>query len=204
MAKVPAHCQATATPLKSPLPFKPVPDIVSAMATILVVDDERNIRRSLRMVLESESYDVLDAESAELGLALIETERVDCLLLDLKLPGMSGMDALGRLKTAHGFTNPPVIVISGHGTVTDAVQATRLGAFDFLEKPLDRERVVITIRNALRQRRMAREVGRLRRQVAGTSAMIGDSPIMHRLLDEIAKVAPTRGRVLISGGKRYR
>ena len=169
-------------------------------STILVIDDEKNIRRTLRMVLESEDYDVLDAGSAEEGLALLD-DPVGCVLLDLKLPGISGMEALAKLQTdeGSGHTSVPVIVISGHGTVSDAVQATRLGAFDFLEKPLDRERVVITVRNALRQRRMEQEVGRLRRQVAGRFEMIGKSGVMQKLFSEISKVAPTRGRVLISG-----
>ena len=168
--------------------------------TVLVVDDEKNIRRTLRMVLESEGYEVLDAASAEEGLGLVADQSPDCVLLDLKLPGMSGLDALARLQVdAEGETLVPVIVISGHGTVSDAVQATRLGAFDFLEKPLDRERVVITLRNAMKQRAMAREVDHLREQVKGRFEMIGKSPVMQKLFDQIAKVAPTKGRVLISG-----
>jgi DNA-binding NtrC family response regulator len=168
--------------------------------TVLVIDDEKNIRRTLRMVLESEGYEVLDAESAEEGLKVVEEHAPDCLLLDLKLPGMSGLDALAKLQADEpGETQVPVIVISGHGTVSDAVQATRLGAFDFLEKPLDRDRVVITLRNALRQRAMAREVDQLREQVKGRFEMIGNSQVMQQLFDQIAKVAPTKGRVLISG-----
>jgi two-component system, NtrC family, nitrogen regulation response regulator NtrX len=171
-----------------------------ALATILVIDDEKNIRRTLRMVLESEGYRVLEADSAEAGLKVLEEESVNGVLLDLKLPGMSGLEALARLHTeASGGPTVPVIVISGHGTVTDAVQATRLGAFDFLEKPLDRERVVITLRNALRQGAMAREVGQLRQQVKGRFEMIGTCPLMQKLFSEISKVAPTKGRVLISG-----
>jgi DNA-binding NtrC family response regulator len=186
------------------------------LATVLVIDDEKNIRRTLRMVLESEDYRVLEAPSAEEGLQVLEEETVHAIILDLKLPKMSGLDALGRLQaggpqrihsdggddrpvSSSGGTTLPVIVISGHGTVSDAVQATRLGAFDFLEKPLDRERVVITLRNALRQGAMAREVGQLRAQVTGRFKMIGSSPAMQKLFSEIAKVAPTKGRVLITG-----
>ena len=172
----------------------------SPPCTVLVVDDEKNIRRTLRMVLESEDYRVLDAAAAEEGLALIEENLVHCILLDLKLPGMSGMEALDRLQAeSPGETAIPVVVISGHGTVADAVHATKLGAFDFLEKPLDRDRVIITVRNALRQQRMAREVDELREQVKGRFEMIGRSPVMQRLFTEIAKVAPTKGRVLITG-----
>jgi two-component system, NtrC family, nitrogen regulation response regulator NtrX len=171
-----------------------------ARETVLVIDDEKNIRRTLRMVLESEDYSVIDAPSAEEGLKALEEQGADSLLLDLKLPGMSGLEALTRLQSdTPGETAVPVIVISGHGTVADAVQATRLGAFDFLEKPLDRDRVVITLRNALRQRAMAREVDQLREQVKGRFEMIGNSPVMQKLFKEIAKVAPTKGRVLITG-----
>ncbi|MBW2731884.1 MAG: sigma-54-dependent Fis family transcriptional regulator [Deltaproteobacteria bacterium] len=185
--------------------------MLRANASILVIDDEKNIRRTLRMVLESEGYDVLDAATAEAGLdylteagtadSPLHTPPVDCVLLDLKLPKMSGMEALARMQTHEGSgeTQVPVIVISGHGTVTDAVQATRLGAYDFLEKPLDRDRVVITVRNALARSKMEREVGRLRREVAGRFEMIGESPQMQKLFAEIAKIAPTHGRVLIGG-----
>jgi DNA-binding NtrC family response regulator len=170
------------------------------LATVLVVDDEKNIRRTLRMVLESEDYRVLEAGSAEEGLKLLEEESVDCMLLDLKLPGMSGLDALARLHGEGHGPHIPVIVISGHGTVSDAVQATRLGAFDFLEKPLDRDRVVITLRNALRAGAMAREVGQLRQQVMGRFEMIGASALMQKLFGEITKVAPAaKARVLITG-----
>jgi DNA-binding NtrC family response regulator len=168
------------------------------LATVLVIDDEKNIRRTLGMVLE-EDYRVLEAASAEEGLKLLEEEAVHAILLDLKLPGMSGMEALQKLGIEGRGTALPVIVISGHGTVADAVQATRLGAFDFLEKPLDRERVVITLRNALRQGAMAREVGHLRAQVKGRFQMIGASPAMRKLFEEIEKVARTKGRVLITG-----
>jgi two-component system nitrogen regulation response regulator NtrX len=170
-------------------------------ATILVIDDEKNIRRTLRMVLESEGYSVLDSASAEEGLNLLDERTVHCLLLDLKLPGISGMEALEQLQQSSATQGPalPVIVISGHGTVADAVQATRLGAFDFLEKPLDRERVLIAVRNALRQQQIECEVDQLRRQVTGRFEMIGNSPVIQQLFAQIAKVAPTRGRVLITG-----
>ena len=173
---------------------------MAGKATVLVIDDEKNIRRTLRMVLESEGYEVLDAGTAEEGLSLLEEQGADCVLLDLRLPGMSGLDALSRLQAEEpGETQLPVIVISGHGTVADAVQATRLGAFDFLEKPLDRDRVVITLRNALKQRDMARKVDKLREQIKGRFEMIGNSQLMQKLFHEIAKVAPTKGRVLITG-----
>ncbi len=170
------------------------------LATILVIDDEKNIRRTLRMVLESEDYEVLDAPSAEEGLDLFKGNEVHCILLDLKLPKMNGLEALSKLQSENpGRTTIPVVMISGHGTVSDAVQATRLGAFDFLEKPLDRDRVVITIRNALRHGTLTRKMGQLEEKVKGRFEMIGKSQVMLKLFDQIAKVAPTRGRVLITG-----
>ncbi len=157
--------------------------------TVLVVDDEKNIRRTLRMVLEGEGYAVEECDTAEEGLA--HAGEADVVLLDVKLPGMSGLDALPRLKP----DDLPVIMISGHGTLADAVQATKSGAFDFLEKPLDRDRVVVTVRNALERRALKREVGVTRAR----HEMIGKSPVMIALFAQIAKVAPTKGRVLITG-----
>src|SRR5262245_48648853 len=157
--------------------------------TVLVVDDEKNIRRTLRMVLEGEGYAVEECDTAEEGLA--HAGEADVVLLDVKLPGMSGLDALPKLKP----DDLPIIMISGHGTLADAVQATKLGAFDFLEKPLDRDRVVVTVRNALERRALRREVGASRAR----QEMIGKSAPMIALYAQIAKVAPTRGRVLITG-----
>ena len=173
----------------------------AAKETILVVDDEKNIRRTLRMVLESEGYVVLDAQNAEDGLAQLSQHEISCVLLDLRLPGMDGMEALDRMQGIAGSSDEtvPVIVISGHGTIQDAVKATQLGAFDFLEKPLDRDRVIVAIRNALRQRKIELEVGQLRAEAKLRFEMIGSSPAMQKLFGEISKVAPTKGRVLITG-----
>jgi DNA-binding NtrC family response regulator len=161
---------------------------------ILVVDDEKNIRRALRMVLEAEGYTVEEAPSAEEGLERLADGGIDALLLDVKLPGLSGIDALSRRATP-----VPTVMISGHGTIDDAVRATKLGAFDFLEKPLDRARVLTTVRNAVDSGRAAREVRELRAIVDGNEVMIGDSEPMRALHAQIAKVAPTRGRLLITG-----
>jgi DNA-binding NtrC family response regulator len=161
---------------------------------ILVVDDEKNIRRALRMVLEGEGYDVAEAASAEEGLARLRADPVDALLLDVKLPGLSGLEALER------GLSVPTIMISGHATIDEAVRATKLGAFDFLEKPLDRARVLLSVRNATEQARMAREVSTLRAQLGATPVeMLGQSEAMRALRAQIAKLAPTRGRALISG-----
>jgi two-component system, NtrC family, nitrogen regulation response regulator NtrX len=168
--------------------------------TIFIVDDEKNIRRTVRMVLEGEGYLVEEASSGEEALARLADIGPDVVLLDVKLPGKSGHDtleAMGRAPVAQPA--PMVIMISGHGTLADAVRATKAGAYDFLEKPLDRERLLVTVRNALERRAMVREVAGLRALNQGRFEMIGQSPPMTALYAQIAKVAPTRTRVLITG-----
>jgi DNA-binding NtrC family response regulator len=178
--------------------------------TILIVDDEKNIRRTVRMVLEGEGYSVEEASSGEEALARLPDIAPDLLLLDVQLPGISGHDVLESLRTARppeaeGAAKPPappeplVIMISGHGTLADAVRATKAGAYDFLEKPLDRERLMVTLRNALERRAMAREVAGLRALHEGRFEMVGQTPAMAALYAQIGKVAPTRTRVLITG-----
>ena len=124
-------------------------------ARILVVDDEAEIRRSVRMILEYDGYDVLEASSGPEGVALAEKEAPDLVFLDVKMPGMDGLEALQRIRAVNDTL--PVVIISGHGTVSTAVEATKAGAFDFIEKPLASERVLVTIRNALDQTRLADE-----------------------------------------------
>jgi two-component system, NtrC family, nitrogen regulation response regulator NtrX len=178
--------------------------------TILIVDDEKNIRRTVRMVLEGEGYSVEEASSGEEALARLPDVAPDALLLDVQLPGLSGHEVLeslhkARMDGGEGGENPPtllepvVIMISGHGTLADAVRATKAGAYDFLEKPLDRERLMVTLRNALERRAMVREVAGLRALAEGRFEMVGQSPAMIALYAQIAKVAPTRTRVLIVG-----
>ena len=167
--------------------------------TVLVVDDERNIRRTLRMVLEGDGLDVRDAESAEAALALLADEPIDVIVTDIRLPGMSGVELLERVKREPSTAAMPVVVISGHASVSEAVEAVKLGATDFFEKPLDRERVLVSVRNAVRAAKLEREVSHLRSVMGAREEMIGESPAMRRLFAEIEKVAPTRGRVLITG-----
>jgi len=167
--------------------------------TVLVIDDEKNIRRTLRMVLEGDDIDVRDAESAEAGLALMAEEAVDVIVTDIRLPGMSGIDLLQRVRRTPEWAAVPVVVISGHALLTEAVDAIKLGATDFFEKPLDRDRVLVSVRNALKTARLEREVSDLRTAVGAREEMVGNSPVMHRLFAEIEKVAPTRGRVLVTG-----
>jgi len=172
---------------------------------ILIVDDEKNIRRTLRMVLESEGHVVHEAGSIAEADVVLAREAVDLIMLDVKLGEDNGLDLLRALKTRNddGMTSRlaeiPVCMISGHATIEDAVAATRLGAFDFMEKPLDRNRVLVTARNALERRRMWREVHDLRRAVDARWELLGNAPVMADLRRQIAKVAPTRSRVLITG-----
>ena len=171
-------------------------------ATILVVDDEKNIRRTLRMVLEGAGFDVMEAESGEDGLATLERDEIDLVILDIRLPGISGIETLERIRRRPETRRLPVVVISGHASVAEAVSAVQSGATDFFEKPLDRDRVLVTVRNALQTWQLLREVDRLRADAEQRYQMIGESPVMRRLFAQIEKVAPTSGRVLITGESR--
>ncbi|HTJ41333.1 MAG TPA: sigma-54 dependent transcriptional regulator [Kofleriaceae bacterium] len=170
---------------------------------ILIVDDEKNIRRTLRMVLEGDGHAVHEAGSIAEAEGVLAQVAVDLVLLDVKLGEDNGLDFLRRLRArgedGRGDADIPVVMISGHATVDDAVSATKLGAFDFMEKPLDRNRVVVTVRNALERRRMWREMHQLRRAVDARWELLGQAQVMNDLRRQIAKVAPTRSRVLITG-----
>src|SRR5687767_3779718 len=164
---------------------------------ILVIDDEAEIRRSVRMILEYDGYDVLEASSGPEGVALAEKESPDLIFLDVKMPGMDGLEALQRIKTTNDAV--PVVIISGHGTVSTAVEATKLGAFDFIEKPLASERVLVTIRNALDQGRLQDENRSLKRAVEARHQMVGESPSIRHIWDAIKRAAPTTATVLLLG-----
>src|SRR3954466_13001509 len=171
-------------------------------STIFVVDDEKNIRRTVRMVLEGEGFAVEEASSGEEALARLPEVGADVMLLDVQLPGISGLDTIERIAKLAAKTPetlPTVIMISGHATLADAVRAVKLGAYDLLEKPLDRERMLVTVRNALERRAMAREVAGLRAQADERLEMVGRSAPMQALYAQIVKVAATRARVLITG-----
>ncbi len=166
--------------------------------TVLVVDDEKNIRRTLRMVLEAEGYEVREAETAEEALPLLESEPVDVGLFDVRLPGMDGLALLQKAREL--WRDLPVIVISGHAETPDVVEAMRRGAVDFFGKPVDRDRVVVSVKNALARRTLEGKVQALSaRERRYDDEMLGESPAMARLREEIAKVAPTQGRVLVLG-----
>ncbi len=167
---------------------------------ILIVDDERNIRSALRFVLEDENYEVLDVESAERAMDVLERETIHLILLDLKMRGMGGMDFLLRLRERFpAGDGPSVVVISGQASTSEAMDTVKNGAFDFLEKPLDRSRVLVTVQNALSHRSLLAEHERLVQTLAERYRMIGQSKAMVDLYRQIEKVAPTKGRVLIIG-----
>jgi len=166
--------------------------------TILIVDDEPNIRRTLRMVLEPEGFSILDAESAEAALKVLEAEPVDLGIFDIKLGGLSGLDLLQKAREL--WRELPVVVVSGHAEAPDIVTAMKRGAVDFLQKPLDRERVLVSVRNALTRKTLGEQVQSLSaRAPRFEDEMVGESPAMLALREAIAKVAPTNGRVLILG-----
>jgi DNA-binding NtrC family response regulator len=170
----------------------------SSAPTLLVVDDEKNIRRTLRMVLEAEGYQLLEADSAEEGLKLLETEPVDLCIFDIRLPGMDGLTLLSKAREL--WRDLPVIVISGHADTNDVVDAMKRGAADFFGKPVDRDRVLVSVKNALSRRTLEERVQVLSsRERRFSDEMLGESPAMLKLREDIAKVAPTSGRVLVLG-----
>ena len=166
------------------------------MAKILIIDDEPGIRTTLAGILEDEGHRATLCESGEEGLAAIAREEFDLVILDLWLPGIDGLAVLERMHTAGA---PSVIVISGHGSIDSAVRATRLGAFDFLEKPLSLERVLLTVNHALNDRRLREQVRDLRRQITLEELLIGESDAMKKLDQQIRSAAPSSSRVLITG-----
>ncbi|ADH85050.1 sigma-54-dependent transcriptional regulator [Desulfurivibrio alkaliphilus] len=163
---------------------------------ILVVDDEAGIRESMAGILADEGFVALTAENGEQGLELLENEPVDLVLLDIWMPGVDGMEILGRLRDL--YPHLPVIMISGHGTIETAVQATRMGAYDFIEKPLSYDKVILAINNALRLSRLEEE-NFIYRQQAKRHALTGESAPIRQLRQQIERVAPTEAWVLIRG-----
>lgn len=164
---------------------------------ICIVDDEPSILNTLSSILEDEGHQVSLAKSGAEALKLIRTEPPDLVILDIWMPEIDGLETLKRVRQQ--FPNLMVIMMSGHGSVETAVKATKLGAYDYLEKPLDLEKVTILVRNALHQRLLEEENLNLRIQVERHSELVGDSPVMETLRQQIAAAAPTHSRVLISG-----
>ena len=166
-------------------------------AAILVVDDEPNIVRTVKTALRVEGYDTDSAESGTEGLEKLASRQFDLALLDVKLPGIDGLEVLRRAR-AQGV-DTPVIVMSGHGTIETAVQATRLGAQDFLEKPLSTEKLLLTIANVLELKRLATENKKLRRLTGATGALVGESAVMRELRDRVRLAANANAPVLVTG-----
>ena len=168
-----------------------------SMPNILIVDDEAGIRDSLAGVLTDEGYSASSAESGEACLERLRKGAFDVVLLDIWLPGVDGLETLERIRQ---LDNPPeVIMISGHGTIETAVRATKLGAYDFLEKPLSLDKTLILVKNAVESKRLERENVDLKKQLHARSTIVGDSIPMKALRQQIGLMAPTNGRVLIYG-----
>ena len=167
------------------------------MSNILIVDDESGIRDSLKGVLDDEGFRTEEAESGDACLRLLETETFEVVLLDVWMPGMDGLETLQKIRE---LDNPPeVIMISGHGTIETAVRATKLGAYDFLEKPLSIDRTLILIKHAIDAKKLRRENRDLKKQLQSKNVIVGDSIPMKALRQQTAIMAPTNGRVLIYG-----
>ncbi|MDQ7780433.1 MAG: sigma-54 dependent transcriptional regulator [Planctomycetota bacterium] len=166
------------------------------MSRVLVADDEKGIRDAVRTILAYEKYEVVLAETGREAVAAVEKELPDLVLLDIKMPEMDGLEALERIKEQHPWL--PVIMISAHGSVATAVTATKKGAFDFLEKPLDRDRMLLAIRNGLDYGRLAAENVQLREKL-GCARILGESPAIKSVIELVKRVAPMDARVMITG-----
>ena len=167
------------------------------MARILIVDDETSIREILRQLFEYEGHEVEMASSGAEALKRIDTAEPDVVFLDVKMPGMDGLDVLARIKEA--APGLQVVMISGHGTIDTALEATRRGAFDFLQKPLDTDRLLVTLRNVLERKGLSQSVEALRSEVESRHEIVGDSFQLRQVLERLERVAPTDARVLITG-----
>ncbi|HUQ91462.1 MAG TPA: sigma-54 dependent transcriptional regulator [Bryobacteraceae bacterium] len=166
---------------------------------VLVVDDEPGIRQSLKGVLEDEGYEVSTVETAEECLPELAQHPYDIVLMDIWLPGMDGLEALLRIQEMPLDDRPTVVMISGHGTIETAVKATKLGAFDFLEKPLTIQKITVTVKNAIQHRRLEIEVQRLKEESGPGPEIIGESVPVKALRQQLKLMAGTNGRVLIYG-----
>jgi DNA-binding NtrC family response regulator len=167
------------------------------MAKILVIDDERSIRNTLKEVLEYENHEIDTAVDGTEGIEMFAKGKYELVLCDIKMPNMDGIEVLEKLIDMPG--NAPIVMISGHGNIDTAVEAIKKGAFDFIEKPLDLNRLLITIRNALERKELVTETQVLKRRVNKTYEIIGQSPAIRNVIEMIERVAPTDARVLITG-----
>lgn len=168
------------------------------MAKLLIIDDEKSIRKTLREILEYEKYLVDEAADGVEGIALIQKNTYDVVLCDIKMPKMDGLDVLNKIMEISPDT--PVVMVSGHGTIETAVEAVKKGAFDFIAKPLDLNRLLVTLRNAMDKSVLVTETKILKKKVNRTFDMIGTSKAIVQIQEMIERVAPTDARVLITGG----
>jgi two-component system nitrogen regulation response regulator NtrX len=164
---------------------------------ILVIDDDAEIRKSFKMTLEYAGYDVVLAATGEEGVKLVENDAPDLVFCDIKMPGMDGLEVLQKLR--HLVEVTPVVIITGNADIQNAVEATRLGAFDFIEKPVSSERILVSVRNAVDTRRLKTENKSYRRDAEKKYQIIGDSPTLAAVRNSIQKAAPTNATVLIWG-----
>src|SRR6188768_776421 len=164
---------------------------------ILVIDDEAAIRDSLKMILEYEDYEFIGAASGPDGIASVKRDSPDLVVLDIKMPGMNGLEALAEIRKVDEAL--PVAMISGHGTITDAMQATRLGAFDFIEKPFTSERVLVTVAKGLEVRELRQENRELKLAMESKYEIVGQSPALRRVLESVRRASPTNATVLLLG-----
>ena len=167
---------------------------------VLIIDDERAIRRALKEILEFEDCIVQEAEDGKQGLALSQEKEFDLIFCDIKMPAMDGLEFLAKAMRLN--IESPIIMISGHGSIDTAVQAIKDGAFDFIEKPLDLNRILVTLRNAKDRNSLVAETKTLKKTVKKFkgSSIIGETPAVHEIKGMIEKVAPSDARVLITGG----
>ena len=167
------------------------------MPKVLVIDDEKSIRKTLREILEYENFKVDEAVDGAEGVSLAEKENYDIILCDIKMPKVDGIEALDRIQKSKPDT--PIVMISGHGTIDTAVESVKKGAFDFIAKPLDLNRLLVTIRNAMDKTNLVSDVKVLKKKISKTYEMIGASEALSRIQEMIEKVALTDARVLITG-----
>ncbi|OFX31581.1 MAG: Fis family transcriptional regulator [Bacteroidetes bacterium GWA2_32_17] len=167
------------------------------MSRILIIDDEKSIRNTLKEILEYEKYEIELAEDGVKGLEIINSVKVDVVLCDIKMPKMDGIEVLSNIVTNH--SDIPVIMISGHGDIETAVVALKKGAFDYIQKPLDLNRILVTIRNALDKSKLVTETKTLRKKVSKAYEIVGDSTEITKVKEMIERIAPTDARILITG-----
>lgn len=167
------------------------------MPKVLIIDDEKSIRRSLREILEFEKFIIEEAEDGQSGFSKITSEQFDLVLCDVKMPKLDGLELLQKL--AKEGTEVPLVMMSGHGNIETAVEAVKKGAYDFLTKPIDLNRLLVTVRNAMDKQNLVSETKNLRKKVAKGSDIIGNSKAIEEVKAMIEKVAPTDARVLITG-----